>query len=584
MLTALRRIMRLAGPSSDLGFHDIAGSRCRMYVVKISPLAAIVCRLDRFDAMRALVGRADPVHVDPSHGTVPPNVMAVVSDSTLMSERVFAEVDAVVKTGATLVVLGDTLGSDPRIVSGLACRSLGELRPKSEWFVKLSAQAAPWSARLAQEIAVRGEFRDLDPQPDCDVLASVSVAYLDRPAIVARPHRGGRVITCSFGYDALLGSGELLRFVSRVAGGNIGRTSPVGMAVVGYGPLGGMGLHHGLGATATDGLEFVAVCDNSADRLKAASEQFPGVATYTALNELACDPDISVVVIATPPSTHADLAETLLRAGKHVVCEKPMCFTPAEADRLIDVARSHGVALTVHQNRRWDQDFLATKALLGSGALGELFNMETFVGGFDHPCRAWHSESSISGGAIYDWGAHYLDWTLLLMGDDPLKVSATGHKRVWRDVTNEDQVRVRLSWEDGREAEFVHSDVAAVRRPKLYLQGTKGTLVGSYRPVVFENIEPGIGYRSSEAHHAEAPAEMVFVSYDGPARLGEHRLALPPPLSFPFHANLADHLLLGEDLAVQPEAARNVVAVLDAAQRSLETGGSVIEMRGLLSS
>jgi len=521
--------------------------------------------------------------VDPLHGTVPPDARIVVSDSALLGDKAFADVDAAVKAGATLIVVGEPPESDPRLVSGMACRSAGELRPNCEWYINLTAQAAPWSARIAQELAIRGPFRDLEPLPGSDVLASVSVAYRERPVIVSRYHGAGRVVTCSFEPEAILASGELHRFVSRVLGGDIRCARSAGMAIVGYGPLGGMGLHHGLAATATDGLEFVAVCDNSAERLKAASEQFPGVATYSALSELVCDPDASVVVIATPPATHAELAETLLRAGKHVVCEKPMCFTPGQADRLIELARSHEVSLTVHQNRRWDQDFLAATQLVASGALGELFNMETFVGGFDHPCRAWHSEISISGGAIYDWGAHYLDWTLLLMGGDPASVSATGHKRVWHDVTNEDQVRVRLSWADGREAEFVHSDVAAVRRPKMYLQGTKGTLVGHYRPVVFERVEAGIGYRSSEAHHAEAPADMVFVSYDGPARLAEHKLPLPPPQSFPFHANLADHLLLGEELAVQPEAARNVVAVLDAAQRSLEAGGPAIELGALLS-
>ncbi len=540
-------------------------------------------RPDSFEALKALSGRADPVHVDPLHGPFPPAAKVIVSDSSLVAEKVFAGLEAAVKAGATLLVLGDLADSDPRVRSAMSCPTMGDPRPDAEWFVTLTAQAAPWSARIPKELALRGAFRELALPPCSDVLASVNVAYRDRPAIVSRPYEQGRVVTCSFGSDAILGCGELVKFVSRVLSGENRCAGPLGMAIVGYGPLGGMGLHHGLGATATEGLEFVAVCDNSAERMKAAGDQFPGVATYSELDELACDPDVSVVVVATPPSTHAELAEKLLSAGKHVVCEKPMCFTPAQADRLIEVARSHDVVLTVHQNRRWDQDFLAAKALVASGSLGELFNMETFVGGFDHPCRAWHSESSISGGAIYDWGAHYLDWTLLLMGDDPVRVSATGHKRVWHDVTNEDQVRVRLSWADGREAEFVHSDVAAVRKPKLYLQGTKGTLVGHYKPVVFESVEPGIGYRSSEAHHAEAPAEMVFVSYDGPVRLGEHRLALPAPGSFPFHANLADHLLLGEELAVKPEGARNVVAVLDAAQRSLEAGGRVVELQGLVS-
>jgi predicted dehydrogenase len=187
---------------------------------------------------------------------------------------------------------------------------------------------------------------------------------------------------------------------------------------------------------------------------------------------------------------------------------------------------------------------------------------------------------TISGGAIYDWGAHYLDWTLLLMGADPVRVTATGHKRVWRDVTNEDQVRVRLAWADGREAEFVHSDVAAVRRPKLYLQGTRGTLVGHYRPVTFESIEPGLGYRSHAAHHAEAPAALTLATYESRLGLREERVPLPAVADFAFHANLADHLLLGEPLAVPPDSVRDVIAVLDAAQRSLTAGGEPMAPAG----
>src|SRR5262249_62223115 len=129
---------------------------------------------------------------------------------------------------------------------------------------------------------------------------------------------------------------------------------------------------------------------------------------------------------------------------------------------------------TVHHPRRWDPDFVAVRRTVEAGFLGSIFNVETFVGGYAHPCRTWHSDSAISGGAVYDWGSHHIDWVLQLLGESPQMVQAHGHKRVWHDVTNLDQLRVRLTWDDGREAEFFQSDIAAVRRPEFYVQGTGG--------------------------------------------------------------------------------------------------------------
>jgi predicted dehydrogenase len=263
-----------------------------------------------------------------------------------------------------------------------------------------------------------------------------------------------------------------------------------------------------------------------------------------------------------------------------VASEKPLCLTTAEADGLIGTAAGHRRVLTVHQNRRWDRDFAALRRAVASSLLGEVFNVETFVGDYAHPCRTWHSEVSVSGGAVYDWGAHHVDWILLLLEGTPALVQTHGHKRVWHDVTNLDQLRVRLAWTDGREAEFFHSDIAAIRRPKFYVQGTSGTLVGHYRPLTFERIEPGRGYVSERAHHAEAPAELVLARYESGYGLTEMRLPPAPDEPFAFHRNLADHLHLGEPLAVTAESARRVVAVLEAAQRSSESGGQAVRLAG----
>jgi predicted dehydrogenase len=255
-----------------------------------------------------------------------------------------------------------------------------------------------------------------------------------------------------------------------------------------------------------------------------------------------------------------------------------MCFTLQEADRLIDAAAAAGVVLTVHQSRRWDADFVAIKQCVDSGVLGEVFSVETFVGGYEHPCRAWHSDVAVSGGAVYDWGSHHLDWILQLMEGYPTSVTAHGHKRVWHDVTNLDQVRVRLIWADGREAEFLQSDVAAVRKPKFYVQGTAGTLVGRYRPVSFERLEPGLGFVSEDAHHAEAPADLSYARYEAGSGLTETALPLAKVAPFAFHRNLADHLQFGEELAVEPASVRRGVALLEAAQRSTDEGNVTVAL------
>jgi hypothetical protein len=159
-------------------------------------------------------------------------------------------------------------------------------------------------------------------------------------------------------------------------------------------------------------------------------------------------------------------------------------------------------------------------------------------------------------------------------------VQAHGHKRVWHDVTNLDQLRVRMTWNDGREAEFFQSDIAAVRRPKFYVQGTAGTLVGRYRTITLEQIEPGRGYVAREAHHAEAPADLLLARYESGYGISETRL--PPALEqpFAFHRNLADHLHLGEPLAVTPASVLRVIAVLEAAQRSSTRGGAAVAIEG----
>jgi predicted dehydrogenase len=280
------------------------------------------------------------------------------------------------------------------------------------------------------------------------------------------------------------------------------------------------------------------------------------------------DDSIHAVVVGTPPNTHVTLARQLLEAGKHVIVEKPFCLTTLEADTLIRSAEERGLALSVYQNRRWDPDFLAIRQIVREGTIGEIFHVETFIGGFAHPCDFWHSHEPISGGVFYDWGSHYLDWVLTLLPDAVVDVRASAHKRVWHDVTNADQANLYVRCAGGQEATFIHSDVAALLKPKWYILGTRGAIVAEWRHETVTSRRWSGDLIEEHLAPAEAPPVVTVAVRGSNGQISEQRLSLPPAPLHPFHRNFADHLLAGEPLAVPPASSRRNIAVMEAAAYS----------------
>jgi predicted dehydrogenase len=320
------------------------------------------------------------------------------------------------------------------------------------------------------------------------------------------------------------------------------------------------------------------VCDPNPARIEAARAFAPDIRGSDDGQALLADDDIDLVIVSTPPNTHADWVLRALQAGKSVVVEKPFCLNVEEADRQIAAAAEAGLALAVYQNRRWDVDYLAVKAAVRSGRLGEVFHLETFVGGYDHPCNFWHSDADVSGGAIYDWGSHYLDWVLDLLPQPVEWVSATAHKRVWHDVTNADHTRVLLHFTDGVEAEFTHSDLAAVRKPKFYLLGTRGGLVGDWQQERVVSRSPVGLVLEDRFAVSDAPATLSLLDPDGARTV----LTLPDPPSQPFHRELADQLLSGLPMSITPQGSRRNIAVMQAATLSAADGGRPVAVPHVL--
>ena len=233
---------------------------------------------------------------------------------------------------------------------------------------------------------------------------------------------------------------------------------------VGLLAYGAIGHEHNLAIASTPGLELRAVADLNPDRVIAALELAPTASTFVDSMEMLDSGLIDIVVISTPPNSHYSWAKESLNRGLHVILEKPMALTAEQCDELIALANEKECVLVVYQNRRFDPDFVTLRRLVEEGAIGELFAFESFVGGYSRPCDYWHSMSDVSGGAIFDWGSHYLDQILNLFPERVAHVSGHNHKRHWDHVTNADHAEVAITFTDGSTASFVNSDLARRRK------------------------------------------------------------------------------------------------------------------------
>jgi scyllo-inositol 2-dehydrogenase (NADP+) len=341
--------------------------------------------------------------------------------------------------------------------------------------------------------------------------------------------------------------------------------TPLKVGLLAYGAI---GHEHNRAVSNVGGFELVAVCDSNPARIEVAKSLAGSIEGYEDANQLL-DSEIDLVVISTPPNSHFTWAKQALEKNKHVVLEKPMALTVSECDELIKVAEEKNKTLVVYQNRRWDPDFLTIRKILDEDKIGEVFHAEIFVGGYGHPCNYWHSDEAVSGGAIFDWGSHFLDQALSLFGKEIKFVTANEHKVNWLDVTNSDHARITLTYQNGLEVEFIHSDLAAALKPKYYLLGTKGAIVGEWREekVVARNE---IGTLSEDRFApADSPASIKLFDKNGSVTWVKPEQAL----AFQFHRELEDWIFQGIPMTVNAESSRNVVAVMQAAARSAAAGG-----------
>jgi predicted dehydrogenase len=329
---------------------------------------------------------------------------------------------------------------------------------------------------------------------------------------------------------------------------------------VGLLAYGAIGDQHNSAVAATEGLRLTAASDTNPERLTAAKVLAPDIATFTDSTEMLDSGLIDLVVISTPPNSHYSWAKESLNRGLHVILEKPMALTVQECDELIAMAAAKDLLLVVYQNRRFDDDFVTMKKLIDDGAIGEVFSYESFVGGYSEPCSFWHSMVDVSGGAIFDWGSHFIDQILAIMPGEVASVTGINQKRVWNHVTNADHADVAITFMDGSRALFTNSDLAAARKPKFYVLGTKGAIVGNWDP-------------AAGSVPADLPAILTIHRADGSSQVIANDSVTPHS----FHQSVVAYLNNKIPMNVTTHQSRDVVAIMQAAEESALANGHPVK-------
>lgn len=241
------------------------------------------------------------------------------------------------------------------------------------------------------------------------------------------------------------------------------------VAVIGYG---GQGAWHCTQVLKSDVTQLAGTYDIREERRNAAKDN--GIFVYESNEAIFADKSVDIVVVATPNNVHEALVVNALKSGHNVICEKPVALSVEEFDRMVEAEKESGKKLSVHQNRRWDVDYLAVKSVIESGEIGDVLRIESRIHGSRGIPSDWRCEKEPGGGMILDWGVHLIDQMLRLVTERIVTVNCnTTH---YTNTEVDDGFRLEIGFESGKTAYVEVGTYNFIAMPRFYMQCRQGSL------------------------------------------------------------------------------------------------------------
>ena len=334
---------------------------------------------------------------------------------------------------------------------------------------------------------------------------------------------------------------------------------PLRTAMFGFGMSGRVFHTPFLAADPAFSLDVVVTADP--ERAAQAAAHHPCARVVGSVEELwGRAADLDLVVIGTPPSTHARLASAAIDAGLHVVVDKPFAPAVADGEALLERARAAGRVLTVFHNRRWDSDFLTVRRLVESGELGEV---RTFESRFDvwKPAglRAWKGTSTLAegGGLLADLGPHLIDQALQLFGPAVEVYGETARHSAPAAAEADDDAFISLLHSSGVRSRLSMSILAGLPTPRFRVLGSAATL------------EISGDSQAAQLDSGVAPSDPAYglqqeTAWGTLGTPGVTRRVRPERGSYgEFYRLLAEAITAGGPLPVDPEDALAAIRIIE---------------------
>lgn len=350
----------------------------------------------------------------------------------------------------------------------------------------------------------------------------------------------------------------------------------INIGIIGHGF---MGHEHEKMLTQMDGIRVIGISDIDKEQLSDVRE---GLKRYGSNEELMNDPEVQVVLIAANNNQHHDLVIEAARAGKDIICEKPVAMNVQELDDMMKVVEECGVKFTVHHQRRYDPDYRVMKEIFDKGTLGDIYTVKSSLYGFNGNMHDWHVYISEGGGMLYDWGVHLLDQMLWMMPE--AKVI-----NVYADLRNiinfevDDYFKILLKFDNGILAEielgtyfltdkmhdkwFERHWIMGGNKGTAYVDGfdPQGKIVRTSR--LLTNVS---GKRTMTAagptRSFGEPADGIILTEDIPLVSTKHE---------DYFENYKRAYQGKEEFLVQIPETRRVLALMEAVRKSARTGETI---------